>query len=176
MSRASCSLLVCSVILGLHSSALDAQRNNTVRQPLLSTIPGCYRLHPGAWETDSLINRFYQTAGLPRLLTLDTARLVGWDALQSDSLPMFTVRTLTAPPRSLYSTRPFIFWRQLHVTSDSIFVAEPLPLGGAMMKLAQTRDGLSGVLITSTDAVPPDGVAIATAPISLDRVECPTPR
>ena len=142
----------------------------TGSQPLMQRVAGCYRLRAGAWEVDSLINRFYATAGIPRDLQLDTARFTGWGASQSDSLPQFALKA--GPPPDPRSHRPFRFWQRQWGAEDSIYIGEPLPMGGARLVLGERGEGLAGVLTTFTDAIPADGRTSATVSIVLDRVTC----
>lgn len=132
-------------------------------------ISGCYELIEGAWATDSTLNRFYPARRVPRTLRLDTALLPGWPSLQALGEPMMMVRTGSKEE----SVPPFVYWRRLAPHSDRIEVSAPLPYGGASLNLRSTRDGLGGHITTFTDAIPPDGVSEARAPISLRRVACP---
>jgi hypothetical protein len=140
--------------------------------PFEARLPGCYELGSGAWENSAELDRFYPTTQIPRRIRFDTARAVGWDPLQNDSLPLFAVRAVGAMsgPHT-----PFTYWSRVRVRSDSIHVGVPLPLGGAYLRLATGDDTLVGLLTTSTDALPPVGPSSASLPIKLVPIECPNP-
>ena len=139
---------------------------------LAHRVVGCYVLRPGIWEQNARLNEFYPAASIPRQLRLTSTRLRGWDALQSDTLPLYAVETNTgsSPGRGLLT-----FWSAVRVGSDSIHIGAPLPFAGARLRLVPAPTGLIGTLTTFTDAIPSDGIASADVPAALDRVACAPP-
>ena len=149
-----------------------ARPTAVIADRLAERVVGCYLLRPGAWEQNALLNEFYPAAFIPRRLRLTSTALRGWDAMQSDTLPLYAVETDTSSSRSRWL---FTFWRAVRVGSDSIHIGAPLPFAGAHLRLVPAPAGLVGTLTTFTDAIPPDGIAHAEVPATLDRVACPAP-
>jgi hypothetical protein len=135
----------------------------------IAGIEGCYALRPGPWEQDPILTRTISASWIPRTLRLTRERLTGWDMLQSDSFPMFVVRT---GPDSVASTGMFSYWVALRGARDSVFIGAPLPMAGASLKVAPAPNGLAGTITVFTDAIPPDGIAEVTLPAALDRIAC----
>ncbi len=133
-------------------------------------IPGCYEFVDGAWKTDKRLARFFSLEHLPRRIQFDTSKLRGWDVLQTAEAPLRSIRSL---PISRSTRSPFVFWSRVRSTADTILVGAPLPETGARMTLWPVVGGLAGSITTFTDAIPPDGVAEATAPVRLRRFTCP---
>ncbi len=133
--------------------------------PLAQRVAGCYQLRDGPWKTDSLLLRFYDVSRLPSRLRFDTARVVGLDKYQNDTLPMFVALT-----DGRWSS--FEYWQQISAGADSIYVGRALSFG-VHLRLVPRDDRLEGTINTFTDAIPPDGTNEAAAPIALDRTECP---
>lgn len=150
------------------SLAIGACAGQVHRAPasLAQRVAGCYQLRDGPWKTDSRLLRFYDVSRLPTRLRFDTTRLAGMDEHQSDSLPMFVVRT-----DGRWSS--FEYWQQLRRTADSIYVGRVVSFGGVHLRVVPRDDRLEGTINTFTDAIPSDGVARAAAPIILDRAVCP---
>jgi hypothetical protein len=137
--------------------------------PTVARIAGCYELRSGAWEQDAALDRFYPIAQIPRRIRLDTVRLRGADRLGHPQ-PLYTVEVI--PPVPEWRS-PFVSWGKLRLGSDSIHVSAPMAFGGATMRLLRVAQSLTGELKTFTDAIPEDGIAMATVPIVLDPIECP---
>ena len=136
---------------------------------LARRVAGCYVLRPGSWEADTQLTKLFSVDAIPRHLELKSSLLTGWDAIQSDTLPMYAVDTDTVPPRSRWL---FNFWQLRRVGGDTIHIGAPLPFAGAYLRVVPAPNGLVGTLTTFTDAIPPDGIADAEAPVFLDRVAC----
>ena len=134
-----------------------------------SAVAGCYILQDGPWLRDSLLQRFEPTSAIPRDFQLDTMPIRGWDGLQTAGRPLLAVRAL----RQGTASTLFTYWQRDQAGSDSIRIATPLPSGGASLHVLAVAGGLTGQLTTFTDAIPPDGVIEASAPVFLARVSCP---
>ena len=132
-------------------------------------IPGCNELLEGRWVSSALLNRIFPVRLISRSLLLDTLPLAGFPTLQKPGALMMAVRSRTGAD----SLRPFEFWQRPSPGSDRIMVGSPVPLGGASLLLHASVEGLEGDIRTFTDAIPPDGITSASAPIKLTRVSCP---
>lgn len=135
--------------------------------PLAQRVAGCYQLRDGPWKTDSLLQRFYDVSRLPTRLQFDTARVAGMADEESDTFPMFVVRTA-----GRWSS--FEYWQQMSTDADSIVVGRVVSFGGAQLRLVPRDGRLVGTIGTGTGDIPRDGVSDAEAPIILDRAACPT--
>lgn len=141
--------------------------------PWPERVAGCYHLAPGAWQSDPVLARFFPPQQIPTYFRLDAARLQGWEPLQSDSLPLYAVQTNSADQER---GPVFVYWSRTGFNSDTIHVGYPLPVGGASLRLWPRGRNLMGYVTTFTDAIPPDGVNQATAPIVARKVDCAEPQ
>lgn len=139
--------------------------------PLEERIAGCYALQPGPWQTDSVLAIPGTPLQAPTRFRLEATRLVGWDALQSETLPLFTVRPY---PEAGQDPRMFTYWQRTRVGSDTIHVSYPLPLGGVGLRLRPEGRNLAGQIYTFTDALEEGKPSSAEAPIRAHRVPCST--
>lgn len=137
--------------------------------PDTNRLAGCYRLDEGTWVRDSLLGRFMPTSLIPRLIRLDTLRLLGWEPLEREGRPLLRVDTGAQG----MGGRPFSYWQRDAVGSDSIRIGAPLAEAGAVLRVHPTPGGLIGELTTFTDAIPLDGEASASAHVHLTRIACP---
>lgn len=164
-------LLVCLALFAACTAcASSGTRPNSVL--FSERVAGCYRLEPGHWRDDPALARFVPPRQIPTRLHLDTARLQGWEPLQSDSLPLYAVRTDPAPGET---GSLFTYWSRMGIGSDTIHVGHPLPLGGASLRLWLRGGDLVGEVTTFTDAIPPDGVNEARTSIIARKVDCAAP-
>ncbi len=134
-----------------------------------SEVAGCYMLSEGAWRTDSVANSFFDMKSVPSEIKLLSTKLVGWEELQSDSLPLFAVDTRE---RGVMRGSPFGFWQRRRVQSDSIYVGQPLPTGGVRLNLTPIGSDLQGTLTAFTDSPLANRPDEASFPITLRRIEC----
>ena len=165
-------LLPVSMCVACHSHGQLTTRDDyapSMSGTVSERVPGCYELANGEWQTDKSLAAFYPLQYLPRRIFFDTTRLKGWDPLQTAEYPMWAIRSRPLPT---YGSGPFVFWSRVRNGADTILVGAPLAMGGARMMLWPVIDGFAGTLTTFTDAIPPDGVAHASAPIRLRRSTC----
>jgi hypothetical protein len=142
-------------------------------EPLVQRVAGCYVLRGGPWEENRQLGIFFPVESIPRRIRLTAERLTGWDALQSDTLPLYAVEAEVTAAESRWV---FTYWGGVRKNSDSLRIGAPLSMGGANLRVYPAGDQLVGTITTFTDAIPPDGVAHAEAPIVLDRVVCSASR
>ena len=164
-------LLVCLALFAACTACAssDTQPSDV---PFSERVAGCYQLQPGQWRDDPALARFVPPRQIPTRLHLDTSRLEGWEPLQSDSLPLYAVRTDPDPGES---GSLFTYWSRTGIGSDTIHIGHPLSMQGASLRLWLRGRDLVGEVSTFTDAIPPDGVAEATAPIVARKVNCAAP-
>ena len=159
-------LIACA---GIGPPAAGAGGAVAMAAALAAQVDGCYVLRPGPWEQDAQLNKFLSVAAIPRRLRLTRQRAPGWEGMQSDTLPLHAVETAPGSPETRWI---FTSWWAVRVGGDSIHIGTPLAFGGAALRVVAAPRGLVGELTTFTDAIPPDGVASATVPATLDRVPC----
>ena len=161
-------LLVCLALFAACTACAssDTQPSDV---PFSERVAGWYQLQPGQLRDDPALARFVPPRQIPTRLHLDTARLQGWEPLQSDSLPLYAVRTDPDPKEG---RSVFTYWSQTGIGSDTIHIGHPLPLGGASLRLWLRGRDLAGEITAFTDAIPPDGVAETTAPVIARKVDC----
>jgi hypothetical protein len=130
---------------------------------------GCYQITDGPWRRDTVANALYPLARIATELKFSDTRLQGWDAMQSDSLPLFSIQARDSSPTR---PTPFTYWQYLRVGAATIRVGTPLPFAGASMELRQVGETLQGTLKASTDEIYRDRPSEKSFPVTLRRMPC----
>ncbi len=153
-----------SLLVLLLASALGCTRERFPAAAVARQVVGCYELAQGPWDREPALAGDVSTASAPKRFRLTDLKFVGWDELQSDSLPLYRVDIFGEPwPR---------YWRQTRTDRRTIGIGTPLMLAGVTLTLTPSGEDLEGVVTASTDAISEGQRSEASRPVRAIRIPC----